>query len=413
MLTPPNKKKSTATTAAAIIMALAGMSAPVLAQSPPGTAAARAADATGIYIPADKRHLGLSRFDLLPFTDRKKGDPDRYRALNPSHVQKHEGNYYFLLTAEPETHVYDENLNDKGVLPDSNLAVDLTNGKEVRNAQGRTVRYVYARDRGYVLRSALPSAARIKEGKWFRFPLKPGSHPLFDGTGVRRGTLAADSVRLNYGQQKQINGETCYYAFATSMTLEGTGKKSGASGWIKASAIQEGNDAQYSSEVVTRMQPTPTLNDTFTVYEVTGGDPQVPIGKDANGRPTYKYGYTGDDGGFIAYKVLPGVALVGGGSVAATDYLKRNDDVINLGFNVSGVSNDTYRVSSAKRPLTFHRSSDKDATAIIDLFYPKDATHDGLKPIGKMIFVYGYIDEGSRKRWGWIPLDALTRKPRD
>jgi hypothetical protein len=262
-----------------------------------------------------------------------------------------------------------------------------------------------------VLRSALPPTAEIKTGKWFRFPLKSGSHPLFDGTGIVRGTLAADSVRLNYGQQKQINGETCYYAFATSITLEGAGKKTGASGWIKASAIQAGNDPQYSPEVVAKMQPSPTTGDTFTAYEVTGGDPMVPTGKDANGRPTYRHGYTGDDGKFVAFKVLPGIALVGGGSVAATDYLKRNDDVINLGFNVSGVSNDTYRVSSAKRLLTFHRSSDKHATTVIDLFYPKDATHGGMTPIGKMIFVYGYIDEGNQKRWGWIPLDAL--KPRD
>ena len=84
--------------------------------------------------------------------------------------------------------------------------------------------------------------------------------------------------------------------------------------------------------------------------------------------------------------------------------------MINFGFNVSGVSNDTYRVSTAQRPLFFHRSSDKDATAIIDLFFPKDATHDGLQPIGKMLWVYGYIDEGARKRWGWVPLDALKPK---
>ncbi|MES2465336.1 MAG: hypothetical protein V4671_32620, partial [Armatimonadota bacterium] len=325
-------------------------------------------------------------------------------------VKKENGHYYFLLTARPNTPFFDSSLKPKGTLTETDVAADLTDGRDGENASGKTVRYVYVRDKGYVLRSALTSAADIKAGKWLYFPLKSGSHPLLDGTGIVRGTLAADAVRLNYGQQKQINGETCYYAFSTSITIEGTGKKSGASGWIKASAIQEGNDPAYSPEVVTKMQPSPTVNDTFTAYEVTGGSPEIPIGKDAEGKPVYTFGYTGKDGEFIAYKVLPGIPLAGRESIRSTDYLKRNDDVINLGFNVSGVSNDTYRVSSAKRPLTFHRSSDKDATALIDLFYPTDATHDGLKPIKKMTFVYGYIDEGTRKRWGWIPLDALKPK---
>ncbi len=362
---------------------------------------------TAIYIPADKRHLGLSRFDLLPFTDRKKGDPDRYRAVNPKHVQRENGHYYFLLTAKPGTRLYDKSGKEQGILAETDVAVDLTDSIETKNANGGTVRCVSVKDKGYVLRSALPSAAEIKTGKWFYFPLRSGRHPLFDGRGIVRGALSADSVRLNYGQQKQINGKICLYAFSTSVTLEGTGKKSNASGWIPASALQEGNDPQYAPEVVAKMQPSPTVSDTFTPYEVTGGDPQTPLGKDPEGKSLYKFGYTGLDGKFIEYKVLPGVPLAGRESIRATDYLRRNDNVINLGFNVSGVSNDTYRVSSAARPLLFHRSSDRDATAVIDLFYPTDATHDGLKPIGKMTFVYGFIDEGATKRWGWIPLDAL------
>ena len=98
--------------------------------------------------------------------------------------------------------------------------------------------------------------------------------------------------------------------------------------------------------------------------------------------------------------------------MATTDYLKRGDDVINLGFNVAGVSNDTFRIRGrSQRPLVFHRSQDPHSTAVIDLFYPKDAVRSGEEIAGKMIFVYGYVETpdgpGGEKRWGWIPLGAL------
>jgi hypothetical protein len=378
-----------------------------------GFARSGPAQEAGVYIPADKRHQSVSRFDLFPFTDRPKGDPDRYRAINPNYVKKQDGYYYFLLDAQPGTHYYDENLTDRGPLSETVVPVDLGRTKEAKGSDGKTVRYVYVRDRGYVPRNRVTPAAEIRTGKWFQFPLKTGSHSLYDGTGIKRGTIAARSVRLNYGQQKEINGERCYYAFSTSIVPDGSNEKRGASGWIKASALREGNDPNYSAEVVTKMQP-PAISVTetaFTAYEVTGGDPEEKTGTDPGGKPLYRYGYADETGRFISYKVLPGVALDGRSSIAATDYLRRSDNVINLGFNVAGVSNDTYRVSSEQRPLTFHRAKDPHATAVIDLYYPKSAAHDGIKPIGKMVFFYGYVDEGSGKRWGWIPLGALKPKP--
>jgi hypothetical protein len=395
------------TAGACLLLAIAATVASGFAHSQP-------AQETGIYIAADKRHQSVSRFDLFPFTDRPKGDPDRYRAVNPNYVKKQDGYYYFLLDAQPGTHCYDENLKDKGPLTETTVPVDLGRTKEAKGSDGKTVRYVYAQNRGYVPRNNLTPAADIRTGKWFSFPLKTGKHPLFDGTGITRGVVAARSVRLNYGQQKDINGERCYYAFSTSIIPDGSTQRRGASGWIKASALQDGNAPQYSAEVVTKMQPPsiPATETTFTEYEMTGGDPEEKTGTDANGKPVYRYGYADASGRFISYKVLPGVALNGRSSIAATDYLKRSDDVINLGFNVAGVSSDTYRVSSAQRPLTFHRAADPHATVIIDLFYPKDATHDGKQPVAKMVFVYGYVDEGSgAKRWGWIPLSALKPKP--
>ncbi|MDQ3710668.1 MAG: hypothetical protein M3388_00375 [Acidobacteriota bacterium] len=363
-----------------------------------------------IYIPADKRHQGLSRFDLIPFTDRKKGDPDRYRAVNPKYVKRENGRYYFALQVKADTHYFDENLQDKGFLPDTNVSVDLTQRKMGKASDNKILRYIYVKDKGYILTGALmQTSSEIKAGRWFSFPIKVGEHNLYDGTGIVRGKLAADSVRLNYGLQKKIKGEIYYYAFSTKLKINN--ETIGASGWIKASAIEAGNDPQFDTDFVKKMQMPTAANDKFTEYEITGGNQQeTAAGKDANGAIKYKFGYADKTGDFVPYKVLPKIPLDGNQSIASTDYLKRSDAVINLGFNVAGVSNDTFRIDGANRPLIFYRSSEKDATTVIDLFYPKDAAHDGEKVVAQMIFVYGYVAVGNDKRWGWIPLDALKLK---
>jgi len=210
--------------------------------------------------------------------------------------------------------------------------------------------------------------------------------------------------------KKQIDGEIFYYAFSTKMTFGS--ETIGASGWIKASAIQAGNDPQFDESFVRKMQMPTAANDTFTEYEITGGDVRETIGRDDKSAARYKFGYLDKNANFVAYKVLPKIPLDGNQSVASTDYLKRGDAVVNLGFNVAGVSSDTFRIGVANRPLIFYRSSDKEATAVIDLFYPKDATRDGEQIIEKMIFVYGYVRLKDEKRWGWLPLDALELKGR-
>lgn len=360
-----------------------------------------------IYIPADKRHQGLSRYDLIPFTDRIKGDPDRYRAVNPKYVKRENGRYFYALTVKSGTRLYDSNLKDKGVLTDTGAAVDLADSKTNETADGKKLKYVYVKNKGYIAASAIEQKPeQIRDGRWFHFPLKSGEHKLYDGTGIERGVLAANSVRLNYGLQKQIKGETFYYAFSTKMNLRGE-TAVGASGWIKASAIETGNDPQFDQNFVVKMQMPTGAGDSFTRYEITGGKVREIIGNEAKGAPIYKFGYTDKNGDFAAYKVLPKIPLDGRQSVAATDYLKRSDDVINLGFNPAGVSNDTFRVEGQNRPLIFYRSREKDSTIEIDLFYPKDARHDGEKTAGKMRFVYGYVLVPDGKRWGWIPLDAL------
>jgi len=209
----------------------------------------------------------LSRFDLLPFTDRRKGDPDRYRAVNLNYVKKENGNYYFVLSVKPNTHYFDENLSDRGVLPDTNVEVDLTQTKTAKTSGNKTEKYVYVKNKGYVPVSALTQKPdEIKAGRWFRFPIKSGEHQLYDGTGIARGKLAADAVKLNYGQIKEINKENCYYAFSTKIITAGSKEAIVASGWIKASAIQTGNAPQYDAGFVKRMQMPTKLGDTFTKY---------------------------------------------------------------------------------------------------------------------------------------------------
>ena len=364
-----------------------------------------------IYIPADKRHQGLSRFDQIPFTDRKKGDPDRYRAVNPNYVKKVDGNYYFALTVKADTQYFDENLSDRGILTATNVEVDLTQTKTAKTSGNKTEKYVYVKDKGYIPAAALTQTSdEIKDGRWFRFSIKSGEQWFYDGTGIARGKLAADAVKLNYGQIKEINREIYYYAFSTKIILNRGKEAIGASGWIKASSIQTGNAPQYDIRFVEKMQMPTGAGDTFTKYEITGGDSRETIGRDENGKVKYKFGYASANGEFVVYKVLPKVPLDGKQSIASTDYLKRSDDVINLGFNVAGVSNDTFRIKGANRPLVFYRSADKDATAAIDLFYPKDNVRTGEEIAGKMIFVYGFVAVATGKRWGWMPLDALKLK---
>ena len=377
--------------------------------SPPVSEVRKNDSDAAIYIPADRRHKALSRYDLIPFTDREKGDPDRYRAVNPQYVKRENGRYFFALNVKSGTHYFDENLKDAGVLTETEVAVDLTAVKNGRANDIKALKYVYVKGKGYIPADALvQNSGEIKAGRWFRFPVKADEHYIYDGTGVARGRLAADSVKLNYGLQKEIRGETYYYAFSTKIAIGG--ENIGASGWLKASAIQNGNDPQFNQNFVRKMQMPTQAGDKFTAYEITGGDPQEIIGKDARGKPEYRFGYADEAGNFTAYKVLPKIPLEGIQSVASTDYLKRSDDVFNLGFNVAGVSSDTFRIEGANRPLIFYRSSERDATAAIDLFYPKDETHDGEKVVARMIFVYGYVAAAGEKRWGWLPLGALKPK---
>jgi hypothetical protein len=160
-----------------------------------------------IYIPADKRHQGLSRFDQIPPTDRRKGDPDRYRAVNPKYVKRENGRYYFALNVKAGTHYYDENLTDKGILPEMNVEIDLTQAKSGKTIDAKTEKYVYVKNKGYVLASALTQTPNeIKAGRWFQFPIKAGDHQLYDGTQSNKISASSLNDRRLEGQPTQSSG---------------------------------------------------------------------------------------------------------------------------------------------------------------------------------------------------------------
>lgn len=242
----------------------------------------------------------------------------------------------------------------------------------------------------------------------FYFPIKENS-VLMDGNGVPRGTIDWGRLKLNFGQVKTINNERCYYTVGITIT-DKNGVKSPASGWIKESSIQPGNEPKFTLNQIKKSQPPDLLEEfpklkekDFREYEVMNVAPQEI--RDADGKS--KYGYM-RNGEFVSYKVKPEVSEAR--NVEAGDYLRRDGNVINLGFNAAGMSNDTFQTDG--EPVVFHRAPNevKGTTIEIDLYHPKDDDHAGKKPVGRMRFVYGYVETQGTKRWGWMPLGALKLK---
>ena len=139
----------------------------VFGQIEKGKTVQKPAAENAVYIPADQRHRGLSRYDLIPFTDRKKGDIDRYRAVNPNFVKRENGRYFYALTVSKDAPVYDENLIAKGTLGATDAEIDLTDTKTTADK----ITLVFVKNKGYVRASAVEQTAQqIRRGKWFYFP---------------------------------------------------------------------------------------------------------------------------------------------------------------------------------------------------------------------------------------------------
>lgn len=371
----------------------------------PSSARAATPNASIPVLPPSRRHDGSNRYDRLPVTDRPPGDPDRYRAVNPTVVSRENGHYFFPAKVKPGAHYFDKDHNSRGEIPGADVKVDFSRTKLMRGADGKQRRYIYAQGLGYVRVGALTTSLKelkqeLKDGPAFRFDLTPGEHQLYDGFGKPRGTIGPGYVKLNFGQETEINGEKYYYAFSTKLT-----DGASVSGWIKASALKV---APYplKPEEARKLQPEPARGPFDTTYFITGGNPQA---VDAGGK--YKFGYIGEVNGrpqFISYKVLPGISLAQNKNIAATDYLKRTDNVVNMGYNVAGLSNNTFRVDGDLRLAFHHNSKDKEAIVQIPLYHPKDAEHAGEKPVAYMTFIYGYVDTPEGRQYGWMALDALA-----
>lgn len=371
-------------------------------------------------IPAAQRHQTGNPLDRNLVTDRPAGDPDRYRAVNPALVSRQDGRYYFPAGVERGAHYFDKDGKTRGVVPRTNVKVDLAeaNIRMIKDGDGIPHQHVHVKDLGYVRVSALVPPlkqlkAELKDGPAFKFPLRPGEqHELVDGFGKPRGTITEGEVKLNFGQVMYVGTEKYYYAFATRLDPNNrptlapgetpSTESIGASGWIKASAL-EVQPYAVGAQDARKVEAQPVAGKT-DAYNITGGNP-LETGPDGK----YKFGYIDEKGDFESYKVLPELSLAKYRNVAAADYLRRSDGIVNLGFNAAGVSNDTFRVDGDQR-LVFHASRNKDARVRIELFHPKDADHAGKKVVGHMDFVYGYVETPGGNKWGWMALDALTPK---
>ncbi len=185
---------------------------------------------------------------------------------------------------------------------------------------------------------------------------------LYDGLGNLRGTIRDASVKINFGQRKVINGRTFVYAFA--VILSGGG---GASGWMLQSAVL---DAGIRSMPTVNAR-NPGQGSYETDWVVTGGNPDL-------------YG---------ELKVAPNITE---GHVAASDYVVRAGNVVNVLYSLPGMGG----VASDTLPLgvVFHRSHSV-AEVQIALYLPARST-----VVAHMTFIYGHVSG----RFGWIARDALT-----
>jgi hypothetical protein len=211
--------------------------------------------------------------------------------------------------------------------------------------------------------------------KSFYFPIEKGTR-MVDGRGNDRGEVKAGSVKLNYGQQKQINGEDYVYAFATK--AEKNGLTRSVSGWILKSSLKGDLETRINMPTVNAPRPSGDQGP-HREFAITGGDRKA----------------------FGDLKVVPNSTKK---NERASDYLSRGGGT-NLLYNLpgkGGVSTDTL-----PRGATFHRSNSVRARAV-NLYKPGSS-----EPVQKkMLFVYGFVKDPTtnERRYGWIAAKALGKQ---
>ena len=84
-----------------------------------------------VHIPAERseRHRGTSPFDTLLATNRKPGEPDRYRAVNPNFIVREGNTNYYKLKVEKNAHYFDSELKTKTLFKNPDVLIDFTRTK--------------------------------------------------------------------------------------------------------------------------------------------------------------------------------------------------------------------------------------------------------------------------------------------
>ncbi len=191
--------------------------------------------------------------------------------------------------------------------------------------------------------------------------LKSGA-PMYDGASNLRGYVKSSKVEINFGQRKQINGNTMVFAFGAELT---TGQA--ASSWIPEEDLDVGKLVRMPT--VTARDP--HHGDYATNFAILPGVPKHLVG----------------------LKVVRNSQSVD--HEAASDYFERPGHEVYILYALpgnGGVANDAFPVGTK-----FNRSKGV-KELFINLYEPKST-----KVVGRMGFVYGHVNG----RFGWIAREAI------
>ena len=193
--------------------------------------------------------------------------------------------------------------------------------------------------------------------------------PLYDGMGTQVAVVTGSTVHINYGQRKRLDGQTLVYAWAVRTNL---GAKSG---WIPEAQIK--NPSLLDRRSPTLRLPNPGHGTYTAIWTITGGNP----------------------GSIANLKVNPRVSSGQNG----TDYLVRPGNIVNIVYTVPGFSLGGYSVDTVPVGTIFRR-----ARGVKEIDIPLYRPNSSTKAHVNMHFIYGYINDGHQRRYGWMAKEAMT-----
>ncbi len=135
------------------------------------------------YVPLDKRHEGVSKYDVLPhFSNRPKGFPDRYRAVNPKLAAEGvKGKKALLFPLKPGTvKLVDGNGKERGVVRRSSVKL---NYAQVKTIDGEKYYYAFSTRIGKDKNApnTYPASGWIKASA-----IKAGNDPQYKNSDIRK-----------------------------------------------------------------------------------------------------------------------------------------------------------------------------------------------------------------------------------